>query len=63
MLDELSKQRVKHLCELIAKEQDHQRFSVLMKELNDLLDGRKDGDADPYPSPDGDRYLSRKEPS
>jgi hypothetical protein len=58
MLDELSKERVKHLCELIAKEQDHQRFSVLMAELNDLLDGfdgRKDGDGDPL--------SSRKEPS
>jgi hypothetical protein len=63
MLDELSRQRVKHLCELIAKEQDHHRFSVLMKELNDLLDGTKDGDADPYPSRDGDPNLSQNEPS
>jgi hypothetical protein len=38
MLDELSKQRVKELCDLIAKEQDHHRFSVLIAELNQLLD-------------------------
>jgi hypothetical protein len=54
MLDELSKERVKHLCDLIAKEQDHQRFSVLVAELNDLLDGcdsgRKDGDGSPSSS-------------
>jgi hypothetical protein len=39
MIDETSKQRVKELCDLIAKEQDHQRFSVLVAELNQLLDG------------------------
>jgi hypothetical protein len=39
MFDEFSKQRVKHLCDQIAKEQDHQRFSLLVAELNDLLEG------------------------
>jgi hypothetical protein len=38
MLDEQSKQRVKQLCDLIAKEQDHHRFSRLVEELNRLLD-------------------------
>jgi len=38
MLDEHSKQRVKELCDLIAKEQDHHRFSSLVAELNRLLD-------------------------
>jgi hypothetical protein len=54
MLDDMSKQRVKHLCDLIAKEQDHQRFSVLVAELNDLLDGfdsgKKDADGNPSSS-------------
>lgn len=39
MLDEQSKQRVKQLCELIAKEQDHYRFSRLLAELNTVLEG------------------------
>lgn len=39
MLDDGSKQRVKDLCDLIAKEQDHKRFSILIQELNQLLDG------------------------
>lgn len=39
MLNESSKQRVKQLCEQIANEQDHNRFSVLIAELNGLLDG------------------------
>lgn len=38
MLDEASKQRVKDLCDLIAKEQDHQQFSILIAQLNDLLE-------------------------
>ena len=38
MLDEQPKQRVKELCDLIAKEQDHHRFSSLVAELNRLLD-------------------------
>jgi len=33
-----TKERVKHLCDLIAKEQDHQRFSLLISELNQLLE-------------------------
>lgn len=39
MLDDSSKQRVKDLCDLIAKEQDQKRFSMLIQELNQLLDG------------------------
>ena len=30
---------MKDLCDLIAKEQDQTRFSVLIHELNQLLDG------------------------
>jgi hypothetical protein len=44
MLDEPSKQRMKELCDLIANEQDHHRFSSLVAELNRLLD-------DCYPAP------------
>ena len=43
MLDDASKQRVKNLCDLIAKEQDQKRFSVLIQELNQLLDGFQPG--------------------
>lgn len=39
MLNDLSKKRVKELCDQIAKEQDHKRFSLLIAELNDMLDG------------------------
>ena len=39
MLDEPARQRVKEICELILKEQDQRRFSVLIAELNQLLDG------------------------
>jgi len=38
VLDEATKQRVKDLCDQIAKEQDHKRFSQLIAELNQLLD-------------------------
>lgn len=38
MLDELSKKRVKELCNRIASEQDHNQFSILIDELNQLLD-------------------------
>lgn len=38
MLDDSSKQRVRELCELIVKELDHHRFSVLIAELNHLLE-------------------------
>jgi len=47
MLDEQSKLRVKELCDLIAKEQDHHRFSSLVEELNRLLD---DGYTTPAPN-------------
>ncbi len=39
MLTEESKKRVKELCDLIAKEQDHRRFLNLLSELNRELDG------------------------
>jgi len=38
VFDEESKERIKQLCDLIAKEQDHQRFSLLIAELNQLLE-------------------------
>ena len=54
MLDEQSKLKVKELCDLIAKEQDHKQFSILISQLNHLLeqgDGRRDSnDPDPFPS-------------
>jgi hypothetical protein len=38
MLTDESKKRVKELCDLIAKEQDHRRFISLLAELNQVLD-------------------------
>jgi hypothetical protein len=38
MLDENEKQQVKELCERIAKEQDHHQFSMLIAQLNQLLE-------------------------
>jgi hypothetical protein len=38
VLDEVSKQRVKELCDQIAKEQDRNRFSELIAELNQILE-------------------------
>ena len=38
MLDDQEKQRVKELCERIAKEQDHGQFSILIAQLNQLLE-------------------------
>ena len=38
MLDEQEKQRVKELCDRIAKEQYHKQFSILIAQLNALLD-------------------------
>lgn len=38
MLDGDSKERVKELCDQIAKEQDRNRFSELISELNQLLE-------------------------
>ena len=38
MFDGESKERIKQLCDLIAKEQDHQRCSLLIAELNQLLE-------------------------
>ncbi len=53
LLDEEAKQRVKELCDLIAKERDHRQFSVLLQELNDVLDGVK-----PNNSKDSNQNLS-----
>lgn len=38
VFDEESKERIKQLCDLIAKEQDQRRFSLLIAELNQLLE-------------------------
>jgi hypothetical protein len=38
MLDDQEKQRVKELCDRIAKEQDHSQFSILIAQLNQLLE-------------------------
>ena len=49
MLDGDSKQRVKDLCDQIAREQDRDRFSQLISELNQLLEEagtRKNGNTD-----------------
>lgn len=53
MLDEASKQRVKELCDSIAKEQDPHRFSSLLVQLNQVLDG-----LDPASNKDGKGELS-----
>jgi hypothetical protein len=34
------RERMRMLCERIAKEQDSHVFSTLVQELNDLLDGK-----------------------
>jgi hypothetical protein len=34
------RERMRILCERIAKEQDSQIFSTLVQELNELLDGK-----------------------
>lgn len=38
MFDGASKERIQQLCDLISKEQDHRRFSLLIAELNQLLE-------------------------
>jgi hypothetical protein len=38
VLDDAAKDRVKYLCDQIATEQDHNRFSQLVAELNQLLE-------------------------
>ncbi len=56
MFDGELKERIKQLCDLIAKEQDHHRFSLLIAELNQLLEevqplsGPSDGSAPVLPS-------------
>ena len=65
MFDGQSKQRIKQLCDLIAKEQDHQQFSLLIAELNQLLEdvqpvsGRSGGVA-PIPPSSGSPDPSRE---
>lgn len=44
MLDEASRNKVKQLCDQIAKEQDRDRFSILVAELNRILEAA-DGQA------------------
>ena len=54
MFDEASKERIKQLCDLIAKEQDHRRFSLLIAELNQLLEEVqpiRGQSAEPAPAP------------
>lgn len=38
MFNEESKERIKQLCESITKEQDQRRFSLLIAELDQLLE-------------------------
>lgn len=35
------RERMHSLCEQIAKEQDHEKFTKLVQELNDLLDHKE----------------------
>jgi hypothetical protein len=56
VLDEISKNRVKELCDQIAKEQDHYRFSLLISELNRILETSRAGS-------NGNVALSVSEPS
>jgi hypothetical protein len=51
VLDDGSKQRVKDLCDLIAREQDQKRFSMLIQELNQLLDGVQTSSGEPSQKP------------
>lgn len=56
MLDEASKIKVKHLCDQIAKEQDRDRFSSLVAELNKILEAAEARASDiskrnPVPAP------------
>jgi hypothetical protein len=38
VLDEAAKERMRFLCDQIAREQDRDRFSKLVSELNQLLE-------------------------
>ena len=52
VFNEQSKERIRQLCDLIAKEQDQRRFSLLIAELNQLLEKlppTRQGDAQPVP--------------
>ena len=35
------RERLNVICEQIAKEQDHQKFTELLEALNELLDGKE----------------------
>jgi hypothetical protein len=41
------RERMHFLCEQIAKEKDHEQFSKLVQELNDLLERKKHRLEDP----------------
>jgi Asp-tRNA(Asn)/Glu-tRNA(Gln) amidotransferase C subunit len=54
VLDEASKRQIKHLCNLIANESDRDRFSQLIKELNQVFESaepRFESDDNREPSP------------
>jgi hypothetical protein len=54
VLDEASKRQIKHLCNLIANESDGDRFSQLVKELNQVFESaepRSEGADNREPSP------------
>ena len=55
MLDEASKRQIKHLCNLIANESDRDRFSQLVKELNQVFESAEprfesEGNREPTPA-------------
>jgi hypothetical protein len=60
MLDEQSKQKVKELCDRIAKEQDHRQFSILIAQLNDVLEGSdvRSSDGNRSAPSDGERSFT-----
>jgi hypothetical protein len=62
MLDETAKERVKQLCDLIAREQDHRRFSLLLTELNQVLEGARTGTRGSHDSQDGQDFSASSSP-
>jgi hypothetical protein len=40
-LESQTKERLRELAEQIASEQDHEKFTALVQELNQLLDGEE----------------------
>ena len=45
-------QRLRELAARIAAEQDHDRFTALVKEFNELLDGKQISQESPMKDPD-----------